>query len=68
MSSSTFQYNQGISPDGTNNAIKFKRGTNDVVMRFRNVVETSKTYTFSIYVKTISGTKNVSVDITDDNV
>ncbi len=68
MSSSTFQYNQGISPDGTNNAIKVTRGTNDVVMRFRNVVETSKTYTFSIYVKTISGTKNVSVDITDDNV
>ena len=68
VAGSSLDYNQGISPNGTNNATKITRGTNNLIARFNNVVETGKTYTFSMYVKTLSGTQDIRLDITDEAI
>ena len=61
--------NSIIAPDGTNTGTLVTKGTNDLVIRANDVVETNKTYTFSCYVKSSgSGITNISIDITDDNL
>jgi len=69
VGSSTVTNNSTTAPDGTNTAALVTKGTNDLVLRANNVVETGKTYTFSCFVKSSgSGVTTVSIDITDDSL
>jgi len=68
INSATVTNNSTTAPDGTNTGALVTKGTNDLVLRAVNVVETGKTYTFSCFVKSSgSGVTTVSLDITDES-
>ena len=66
IGSATVTPNSITAPDGTNTGTLVTKGTNTLVIRANNVVETNKTYAFSCYVKSSgSGVTSVSIDISD---
>ena len=68
INSATVTNNSTTAPDGTNTGALVTKGTNDLVLRAVNIVETGKTYTFSCFVKSSgSGITTVSLDITDES-
>jgi len=67
IASSIATPNSTTAPDGTNAGTLVTAGTNAIALRFSQVVETGKTYTFSCYVKSSgSDMTTVYLDIADE--